>query len=264
MIRLAASTVAAAIVMAASAAYAQTPPDTPETPAANPGRPTVATPAALTPVGYLQFETGIAFAKDSPNGVSSRFGVNNVTKLAVNKRIQLLGSFEPAVRSRVDDVVLSQAGGVSAGVQVVIAEGSNGKKFGASYFRSLYDGTAPDLDVGSATQTLLLLASGDFSGFHADFNIFLNDQETDTGHRLQNGVTLCVSHAAGPITIAGELWTFSQPLLAGRTIATLWAASYSVRPNLVIDAAVNYGFRSTSTRWQLLAGFTYLLPKKLK
>jgi len=27
-------------------------------PTANPGRPTIATPATLTPVGYIQFETG--------------------------------------------------------------------------------------------------------------------------------------------------------------------------------------------------------------
>ena len=34
-------------------------------PQANPGRPTVSTPATLTPVGYLQFETGILGAINS-------------------------------------------------------------------------------------------------------------------------------------------------------------------------------------------------------
>jgi hypothetical protein len=33
-----------------------------EAPETNPGRPTVSTPATLTPVGYLQFETGILAA----------------------------------------------------------------------------------------------------------------------------------------------------------------------------------------------------------
>ena len=33
---------------------------------ANPGRPTVSTPATLTPVGYLQFETGVLGASHSP------------------------------------------------------------------------------------------------------------------------------------------------------------------------------------------------------
>ena len=251
---------AGAIVCCASAAFAQTATDPP---AANPGRPTVATPAALTPVGYLQFETGIARATDSPGGVSSRFGVNNVTKFAVHQRVQLLASFEPAVHSHIGDVVTSTAGGVSAGVQFLIAQGASGTKFGASYIRSLYDGNAPDLDVGSAKQTVLLLASGDAAGFHADFNVFLNDQQAEDRHRLQNGTTICVSHPVGPVTVAGELWTFSQPLLAARTTGTLWAVSYAARPNLVFDAAINRGFQNTSTRWQFLAGFTYLLPHRL-
>jgi hypothetical protein len=34
-----------------------------ETPEANPGRPTVSTPATLTPVGYLQFENGGLYAE---------------------------------------------------------------------------------------------------------------------------------------------------------------------------------------------------------
>ena len=257
MIRSSAVFVAVGIACCAGPARAQTAPDTP---VANPGRPTVSSPAALTPVGYLQFETGIVRATDSPNGVSSRFGISNVTKLAVHKRVELFASIEPAVHSHIGDVVISDTGGISAGVQVLIAEGSNGKKFGASYTRSLYGGNAPDLDVGSSKQTLLLLASGDGAGFHADFNVFLNDQQDDRGHRLQNGVSICVSRPVGPITVAGEFWTFSQPLLSNRTAGTLWAVSYSIRPNLVIDAFVNRGLRRTSTRWQLGAGFTYLLP----
>src|SRR5882724_4331542 len=42
-----------------------------DVPLANPGRPTVATPATLTPVGYLQFETGYLGAWNSP-GVDSQ------------------------------------------------------------------------------------------------------------------------------------------------------------------------------------------------
>jgi hypothetical protein len=42
---------------------------------ANPGRPTVTTPATLTPVGFLQFEKGIIGAWHSPE-FSIRFGFN--------------------------------------------------------------------------------------------------------------------------------------------------------------------------------------------
>jgi hypothetical protein len=37
-----------------------------EVPEANPARPTVSTPATLTPAGYLQFENGGLFAAHSP------------------------------------------------------------------------------------------------------------------------------------------------------------------------------------------------------
>ena len=44
-------------------------------PDANPARPTVSTPATLTPVGYLQFETGSLGATTSPE-FGTRIGVN--------------------------------------------------------------------------------------------------------------------------------------------------------------------------------------------
>jgi hypothetical protein len=63
-------------------------------PEANPGRPTVSTPATLTPTGYLQFETGVLGASHSP-AFSSRYGFNEVMKLSVASRLELLASAEP-------------------------------------------------------------------------------------------------------------------------------------------------------------------------
>src|SRR5580765_1548052 len=68
-------------------------------PSANPGRPTVATPATLTPVGYLQFETGFLAAWHSPE-FSSQPSLNEVMKFSVNKRIEFLLVDEPFAHSR--------------------------------------------------------------------------------------------------------------------------------------------------------------------
>src|SRR5260370_34921575 len=68
---------------------------------ANPGRPTVSTPATLTPVGYLQFETGVLGASHSPE-FSSRSGFNEVMTLSVSRRLELITSAEPLVHSRSD------------------------------------------------------------------------------------------------------------------------------------------------------------------
>jgi hypothetical protein len=59
------------------------------TPDANPGRPTVSTPATLTPIGYLQSENGALSAEHSTE-FSRRFGIGRVTKLSVLPRLELL------------------------------------------------------------------------------------------------------------------------------------------------------------------------------
>ena len=50
---------------------------------------TVSTQATLTPVGYLQFETGVLGANHSPE-FSSRYGFNEVVKLSVAPRLELM------------------------------------------------------------------------------------------------------------------------------------------------------------------------------
>jgi hypothetical protein len=232
-------------------------------PEANPGRPTVSTPATLTPVGYLQFENGILYAQDSME-FSSRWGVNQVTKLAVHPRLQLILQSEPLVGSQVAGQRAWQAGGVSAGAQGVILPGHETRPtISVSYFRSVYSGLAPDLDIGSANQSALVLVSDDLFGFHADANGIFNEQAQGRIRRGQYGQTLSVSHPLKKFTLAGEIWHFTQPFQRGNTIGNLWAVSYAPRPNLVLDSGFNHGFDSTSTRWEAFLGFTYLLPHRL-
>src|ERR1700739_1189935 len=88
-------------------------------PEANPGRPTVSTPATLTPVGYLQFETGSLGAADSPE-FSSRFGINEVIKLSVARRLELLTSVEPFVHSVAGGRSANRPDAVSLGAQAVL------------------------------------------------------------------------------------------------------------------------------------------------
>jgi hypothetical protein len=236
---------------------------TPSTPEANPGRPTVSTPATLTPVGYLQFENGILYAQDSTE-FSTRLGVNQVTKLTVHPRLQLLLLSEPLVGSEAGGQHNWQTGGVFAGMQGVLLPGHETRPtISVSYFRSIYSGPAPDIDIGSANQFALILVSDDLFGFHFDANGIFNEQVEGIVRRAQYGQTLSVSHSLKKFTVAGEIWHFTQPLLHSNTIANLWAVSYTARPNLVLDIGFNHGFNRTSTRWEAFAGFTYLLPHRL-
>jgi hypothetical protein len=235
-------------------------------PEANPARPTVATPATLTPVGYLQFESGVFYADGSP-GISTQFSINQVTKLTVAPRLQFLGMFDPVANTQGADGGNgdgNQPGGIAAGVQAVVLPGDGARPtISLSYARTLYAGSAPDLDIGSFDQSAVFLWSEDVRGFHFDVNGIFNQQSQAHVRRGQFGQTVSVSHQLGPFTVAGELWHFTQPLLRGNAVGNLWALSYAMRKNLVFDAGFNRGLTSSSTQWEGFGGFTYLLPHRL-
>lgn len=237
---------------------------TDDTPAANPARPTVATPATLTPVGYLQFENGGLYASDSGE-FATQASINQVTKLAVASRIQFLLLSEPYAHSKITDGnSSSDPGGVSAGIQGVLFPGE-GKRptVSVSYIHLLYGGTAPDIDIGTAKNTAILLVSTDMAGFHFDINGFASEQTEGALRRAQFGQTISIAHPAGRVTIGVELWHFSQPLIRGNAVGNLWCVSYAPKKNLVVDVGFNRGLTSTSTQWEGIAGLTYLLPHRL-
>jgi hypothetical protein len=237
-----------------------------ETPEANPGRPTVSTPATLTPVGYLQFENGGLYADTSPE-FATRFGINQVTKLSVAPHLQLLALSEPFVHAgKVTGDALSgdRPGEVFAGLQAMVLAGEGHRPtVSFSYIRRLYESPAPEVDIGTFRQSALFLMSEDFGGFHFDVNGIFSEQARGTVRRGQFGQTLSVSHPLGRFTVAGELWHFTQPLTNGNAVGNLWALSYPIRKNLVMDAGFDHGLTSSSTQWEGFAGFTYLLPHRL-
>jgi hypothetical protein len=230
---------------------------------ANPGRPTVSTPATLTPVGYLQFENGILGAVTSPE-FSTRVALNQITKLTVAPRLQLILQSEPFIHSRFDRDKENHPGEVFAGVQGVLLPGNEKRPtISMSYIRRLHAGPAPELDLGTYHQGGVFLVSTDVRGFHFDVNAIFNEQIEGRTNRAQFGQTLSVSHPWKRWTLGGELWHFTQPFTHSNAVGNLWAAAYSVRPNLVIDGGFQRGLTSTSTRWEVFAGFTYVLPYRL-
>lgn len=238
--------------------------DLPDAPEANPGRPTVSTPATLVPSGYLQFETGVLGASHSPE-FSTRWSLNEVMKLSVAPRLELLAATEPFVHYRAASQTANGAAEVFLGAQAVLQPGEGAKPTVAvSYFHRAYDGGVPELDFGSPKNSFLLLASAEVKGFHYDANAMFNELVQGGVRRAQFGQSLSISHPlAGKFTLSGEIWQFTQPFLRGHAIGNLWAVSYAARKTLVFDAGFNRGLTSTSTRWEAFAGFTYLLPRRL-
>jgi hypothetical protein len=233
-------------------------------PEANPGRPTVSTPATLTPVGYLQFESGVLGASDSPE-FSSRVGFNEVMKLSVAPRLQLLAAAEPIDHYTADGTSANGVADVFFGAQMLLARGDGAvPSVAVSYFHRAYDGGAPELDFGSPVNSGLLLVSGDVKGFHYDANAMLNELTQGPVRRAQYGQSLSVSHPiAGKFSLSGEIWHFTQPFLRRNAVGNLWAVGYSARKTLVFDAGFDRGLTGTSTQWEVFAGFTYLCPHRI-
>jgi hypothetical protein len=232
-------------------------------PDANPARPTVSTPATLTPVGYLQFETGSLGATTSPE-FDTRVGINQVTKLTVLPWLEFFVQTEPYVHSSFGRDEEIHPGEVFAGTQAVLlpADGAL-PTISVSYVRRLYESPAPELDLGTFRQSGTILLSNDVGGFHYDAN-FIVTEETEGGvRRAQLAQTLSISHPIKKFTISGEIWHFTQPYFRSNAVGNLWAVSYSLRPNLVVDAGFDHGFTATSTHWEEFVGFTYLLPHRL-
>jgi hypothetical protein len=236
---------------------------TPSVPEANPGRPTVSTPATLTPVGYLQFENGALFAENSTE-FSKRTGIGQVTKLSILPRLELFLQSEPLAISQSKDQTAVHEGEVFVGVQSVLFFGDESRPtVSISYVRRVHTSVAPELDVGTFRQSTSILLSEDLHGFHFDANGTLAEQVDGAVRRAQFGQTLSISHPLGKFTISGEIWHFSQPFEKGNTVGNLWAVSRALRKNLVVDAGLNRGLTKTSTRWEAFVGFTYLLPHRL-
>jgi hypothetical protein len=233
-------------------------------PEANPGRPTVSTPATLTPVASLQFETGFVPATHSPE-FRSRYSLDEVIKLAVAPRLEFLAVAEPIAHFSVDGASANRVADIFLGVQAVLYHGEGAKPtLAVSYFHRAYDGGAPEFDYGSSTNSFLALASADVDGFHYDANAFFTELEQGPVRRGQFGQSLTISHLfAKRFTLSGEIWHFTQPFQRSNAVGNLWAVSYTARRDLVFDTGFNHGLTGTSTRWEAFAGFTYLLPHRL-
>ena len=230
---------------------------------ANPGRPTVSTPATLTPVGYLQFETGVLVAEHSAD-LPNQWSFNEVMKFSASKRLELILQAQPFARSDLGAFMTNDPGDVSAGLQAVLLPGNERRPtISVSYFRRIFSGTAPDLDIGANRQSALVLLSTDAVGFHIDTNAIFNEQIENARHRAQFGQTLSISHnLPHRFGLGGELWHFTQPFQNGHAAGFLFGPTYTPRRNLVFDVGFNRGLTTTSTRWEAFLGFTYLLPKK--
>ena len=88
----------------------------------------------------------------------------------------------------------------------------------------------------------------------------LNEIVEGTVRRAQFAQTLSISHPFKKLTISGEIWHFSQPFPHGDAIGNLWAVSYPVRKNLVVDGGFNRGLPGLPQNGNSLPGLRTYCP----
>jgi len=151
----------------------------------------------IDPVGYLQFENGGLYAETSPE-FATLFSINQVTKLTVASRLQLLALSAPlahASGATGDALSGSRPGEVFAGFQAVVLPGEGHKPtVSLSYIRRLYASPAPKIDIGTFRNGALILLSDDLAGFHFDINSIFSEQTKGIIRRGEFGQTLSISH----------------------------------------------------------------------
>lgn len=240
--------------------------DTP--PAADPSRPTLTTPAHIPPAGYLQFEQGVLVVAGGQD-FDTQVMMQQSLRLALARRFLVQSTSVPYARSTFYGTGSNDTGDVTLTAQGLLTDYNNGHAgkptIALAYGHRVHSGTSPDYDNGSARQTLFLSGSGDVSHlFHYDTNILFNEVQQQGVRRVQFGQTLAISRNLTPsLSLTGEIWHFTQPFQHAHAVGTLWAAAYTVRPNLVVDAGFNRGLTTNSANWYGFAGFTYLLPHRL-
>jgi hypothetical protein len=255
-------------------------------PQANPARPTVTIPAHLPPTGYLQFEQGVVRAAQSPGGTGGQLALSQTTKIALTTRWLVQFITQPYAYSSLNNTGgstthSSDPGDLQFGVQGVLHKAVGPlPTVAAGFIRRVRAGTSASLDAGSYAQSALILLGGDVrGGFHYDANLLFNEQNRGPVRRAQFAQTLAVTHALFPVATRQrlngivELSHFTQPLpgatpdglLVSRANACdlLFVGTYTLRPNLIVDASVDRGLTSTSTHWQGGFGFSYILPHRL-
>ncbi len=250
-------------------------------PAADPARPTVTNPAHIPPPGYLQFEQGLLEAAGSP-GLDSQFSLVQTTKLSLNHRILIQAGDQPFAHTSPRS---NDTGDLTLGAQFLFNDEEEGHSniptIAIGYNGRIRSGTAPNLDTGGYSNSVLLLVSGDLFGLHYDTNYLFNEQPGDpsprtgqTVRRLQFGQTLSVTRQiTKPFSLTAELWHFTQPLVTtdrsglpsprSNAVGFLLTPGYTLRPNIVLDCGFDRGLTSTSTIWEGFAGITYLLPHRV-
>jgi len=219
---------------------------------ANPNRPTVADPADISQFGVLEIEYGFSVAK-------GKQAFDGLLKFAFAKDLEL--RIETNTFEHIADQHIAGVGDTGVGVQWrVIHQKKYFPTFSVSYATKAP--TSPDtLDAGDFGHEFRVLMSKDIGKSHFDANLsyFLLGRSAAPGFDHSFLPALAWSHPLkGKWGTTAEIWgsTHENESTKGTT-SILAAATYQLRPRLVLDSGMNFGLRGDIPRAAFFVGVTY-------
>jgi hypothetical protein len=229
--------------------------------AANPNRPTVASPADITQYGVLELEYG--WDRFWPEEGIRQTSLGGLLKFAVLCDVELRWN-TTSFLSQTDATGTHRTFGDNwIGPQIrVYRQTKRAPALAISYAVKIPSAsTEAGLGSGRVDHSLTFLASKDIAGLHFDFNLsqFWIGRQDGTGFDQGQQLNLAFSHVIhGKLQFTGEFYGDTQMGASNPAFASsLWALTYAVTPRFVIDSGFEAGLTSGGPHRHLFVGATY-------
>ena len=233
---------------------AATPPDDDTQLTAVPNRPTVTNTAETTQGGVLEIEYGVSVAALQQN-------LNGLLKFGLSEDLEL----RVAANHWQHDATLHDTGVSDTQLGFkwrVLHQHKEGLRPTLSFQYTATIPTADDaMTAGFAGHQLTFLASKDFGRHHIDFNTSYNLFGRPGGFDHNWEPTITYAFQLTPKwQLNAEMWGTSDANAGNpATLASLFGPSYSLRPWLVLDSAVQFGHFGGVPTVTYLGGVTYCI-----
>lgn len=229
--------------------------------AANPNRPTVASPADITQYGVVELEYGWDRIWPAPGTHQTSFG--GLLKFAFLCDLEMRWT-TTSFLSRTDPDGTNRGFGDNwLGSQIRLYKQTKRVPTLAFNYEIKIPSASAESGLGSGRvdHSLTFLASKDIRHVHFDFNAthFLIGRQGGSGFDQNDQFNLAFSRPIrGALDFTGEFYGDTTLNAANPGfVSSLWALSYVVNPRLVIDGGFEGGLTAGGPQRHVFAGLTY-------
>ncbi len=219
-----------------------------------PNRPTVSTPAQPVQPGVLETEWGV-------DAAASQQDINGLLKFGVSKNFELRVTNDPIIA----DSGTHGVGDTAVGFKYRFTQDSGHWPSFAFMYMAKVPTAGDVLGSGEVDHALTFLASKDLGKHHFDFNtvlILLGQAAGWFRSRSSECAGLVASDSGGKWGATAEFSGVTSPnAFTSADAQFLAAATYTVRPRLVLDCGMAARITGDIPNATFVAGFTYSIAR---